>query len=81
MAWQHIGLRVPIMNSFLSVLRPQLLRPTPLTSEDLQNYKSKMEAALVDVENKWLGGSDFVAGNDISIADLLAVAEVEMTRK
>ena len=80
MSWQHIGLRIPIVFYMLGLLRPERLGIRTPTPEELENYKTKMEAALNEVENNWLGRGDFIAGDQISIADLVAVGEIEMTR-
>ncbi|CAG7720509.1 unnamed protein product, partial [Allacma fusca] len=82
LAWQHIGLRVPLTRYILAVIKPEYLfmilaKPT---EEDLANLKKLAEKALDDVEKLWLEGSKFVHGDEISIADLLAVGEIEMIR-
>ena len=81
MSWQHIGLRLPIVFHLLAILKPERLGLSSPTPEAIENYKKKMEAALDEVENKWLGRSHFIAGDQITIADLVAVGEIEMTRK
>lgn len=44
----------------------------------LEGYFKRMETALQTFETKWLGnGREFVAGNSITVADLLAACELE----
>ena len=81
LSWQHIGLRIPVVFYAVGLHRPALLGPVPPTPEVSAYHKKKMEDALDLVENLWLGSSDFIAGNKISIADLMAVGEIEMTRE
>ncbi|CAG7829125.1 unnamed protein product [Allacma fusca] len=82
LAWQHLGLRLPLTRYILAVIRPELLfmLTTKPTEEDLANLKKQAEKALDDVEKLWLEGSKFVHGDEISIADLMAVGEIEMIR-
>jgi len=80
MAWQHTALRVPTSRYFLASLKPEVLGGTPTKAADLANYKSAMEAAMDKVETIWLADSKFIHGDQISIADVLAVGEIEMTR-
>ena len=82
MSWQHIGLRLPVLIHVVGPIRPLELYGTAApSSELLEHFEKKMGNALYDFEKMWLGRYDFVAGNEISIADLLAVGEIEMTRK
>jgi len=81
MAWQHTALRMPCSKYILSLLKPEIFGGTPPAAIDFANYKQLMEKALDQVENMWLEGSDFIHGDQISIADLLCVGEIEMTSK
>lgn len=81
MAWHHIGLRLPITKYMLALLKPERLGQATLPTEaDIAVFKTHMEQALDQIENVWLANTKFIAGNEISIADLMAIGEIEMTR-
>ncbi|XP_045448063.1 glutathione S-transferase theta-1 [Melitaea cinxia] len=79
--WQHIGLRLHCAMYFrLKYIDPILFgrNPDPKT---LEEYFKRMETALETFETKWLGdGKEFVAGNSITVADLLAACELEQPK-
>jgi len=80
MAWQHFGLRLPITRYIIALLKPEKLglvtKPGP---DDIANYKKLMEVALDNMEKIWLAETKFIHGDQMSIADLLAIGEIEMT--
>lgn len=81
MSWQHLGLRSPLTRGLLANLKPEVLSATPPNESQLVEFKKNMEDALNLLENLWLDGdAKYVAGEEISIADLLAVGELEMLR-
>lgn len=50
--------------------------------EQINSYEQRMVAALKLLDTKWLGrGADFIAGNKITIADLIAACELEQPSK
>ncbi len=81
MAWQHLGLRSPTSRYIVGSLKPEILGGTPPGPADYAHYKTQMEAAMDQMETVWLETNKFINGDEISIADLLAIGEIEMTRK
>ena len=79
MAWQHTALRIPICRYIVALLKPDVLGGTPPGPADIAHYKKEMETALDKMESIWLEGSKFIHGDQISIGDLLAIGEIEMT--
>jgi len=49
----------------------------PVNEEQLQFFINGLENALDQIEEIWLKNKNYVAGDKISIADLLAVTELE----
>ncbi|XP_063383720.1 glutathione S-transferase theta-1-like [Cydia fagiglandana] len=79
--WQHAGLRLHCAMFFrVKALDPIITGKTP-DLKTLQGYERRMESALDTFNDLWLGqGKPFVAGDRISVADLLAACEVEQPR-
>lgn len=50
--------------------------------KSIQGYERRMVSALDNFETKWLNnGTEFVAGNTITVADLFAACELEQPSK
>lgn len=64
MVFQH-GLMIPKMNN------------APVDEVKLARFKKSLDQCLDEMTNIWLKDTLFIAGNEISIADLLAVTELE----
>ena len=47
----------------------------------MEAWKLKMETALDELENVWLKDRPYVTGDKITIADLIALCEVDEPRK
>nr|UYI58579.1 glutathione S-transferase 8 [Grapholita molesta] len=79
--WQHAGLRLHCAMFFrVKALDPIITGKAP-EPKTLQGYERRMESALNTFEDLWLGrGHRYVAGDSISVADLLAACEVEQPR-
>ncbi|KPJ19929.1 Glutathione S-transferase theta-1 [Papilio machaon] len=79
--WQHVGLRLHCAMYFrVKYLDPILLGRTP-SEEQIKGYEERMVSALELLETKWLGrGTDFIVGNNITVADLWAACELEQPR-
>lgn len=77
MAWQHLNLR--LFGSM--VFRIQLIDPRmtnePINMKKLAEYKAHLETTLDKIENIFLRDAPFLAGDDISIADLLGICEIQ----
>ncbi|VVC90813.1 unnamed protein product [Leptidea sinapis] len=80
MAWQHIGLRLHTSMFFRVKNLEPLMTGQPTDPKRLQRYERNMISALEEFDTKWLGHSDFVAGDRITVADLLAACELEQPR-
>ncbi|XP_014360250.2 glutathione S-transferase theta-1 [Papilio machaon] len=79
--WQHVGLRLHCAMYFrVKYLDPILLGRTP-SEEQIKGYEERMVSALQLLETKWLGrGTDFIVGNNVTVADLWAACELEQPR-
>jgi glutathione S-transferase len=51
----------------------------PVDEKKVERFQNEMEKCLSDIENIWLdcGRKNFITGDNISIADLLACCELE----
>jgi len=76
MAWQHLNIR-----SFGSqYFRHKLFataRGEPVDEKKLSVYAKGLETALRQMDTVWLKDRPFIATEDLTIADLLAVCELE----
>lgn len=74
-------MRSPCTRYILINLNPTRLTAVPPTPEVIVEHKKSADSALDLFEKIWLEETDFIHGNEISIADLLAVGELEMLSK
>lgn len=76
MAWQHLNLR--LFGSM--VFRTQLIDPRmtnkPINKEKLAEHQVHLDRCLNQIESIFLPNSSFLAGDEISIADLLGICEL-----
>ncbi|KAE8573771.1 hypothetical protein A483_HHAL012259 [Halyomorpha halys] len=79
--WQHLGLRLPCGFYFrLQWLEPKITGKPPKES-DLKRFKALMLSSCDTMENIWLNNNKkFLFGDHLTIADLLAVMELEQTK-
>ncbi|CAH1407202.1 unnamed protein product [Nezara viridula] len=79
--WQHIGLRLPCAFYFkLKWLEPRLTGEKPLESE-IERFQPLMLDSCDLMETFWLNhNKKFLFGNHLTIADLLAVMELEQPK-
>lgn len=54
-----------------------ILTGQPAKESHLSLWKSRMEIALDDVENIWLKSNQYLAGDKISVADLVGLCEID----
>lgn len=83
LAWQHLNTRIHCSAYFwLKWVLPKL-KGKVISESRLAQAKIEMEATLDVIENVWLKPKEqkFIAGDKISIADLLAACELEQTSK
>jgi len=76
MAWQHLNLR-----AFGSMyFRTKIINPMmgkPVNEQSLQKFGEQLHDVLEMIENIWLKENPFIAGKELTIADLLATTEME----
>ncbi|XP_013194289.1 glutathione S-transferase theta-1 [Amyelois transitella] len=79
--WHHIGLRLHCAMFFRVVYMDPILFNRKNTPDKVATYEGRMETSLEDFDTKWLGrGHDYVAGDSITVADLVAACELEQPR-
>ncbi|KAL1132834.1 hypothetical protein AAG570_010786 [Ranatra chinensis] len=78
--WQHIETRAQCSLYFRAKFLDPLLTGKAAKSLRVSNYKRRMEKVCDQIESVWLKGKLFIAGDQISIADLLAATELEQLR-
>lgn len=61
-------------------LRPKLFG-TEVNMKKVADFQTRMETVLEQFETVWLKDKPFIAGNDISIADIIAACELEQPGK
>jgi len=77
MAWQHLNLR----NFGVLIFRNRILNPLatsqPPNEDEAKKYAQLLEDVLKVFEEVWLKDRPFVAGDELTVADLFAAAEME----
>ncbi|NXX77479.1 GSTT1 transferase, partial [Urocolius indicus] len=76
LSWQHTNVRAKGSKFFLTkVLLPLILGQT-LPPEKLEGVTEELNIVLKQFEEKFLQDKPFIIGNEISLADLVAVVEL-----
>lgn len=78
--WQHSNTRTTCSNYFiLKYLKPRVAGKAPDDDRIIASAQKQMEHTLDDIERYWLKDSTqpFIAGEELSFADLLAACELE----
>ncbi|KAI8437057.1 hypothetical protein MSG28_010426 [Choristoneura fumiferana] len=79
--WQHAGLRLHCAMFFRVKVLDPLVTGRPVDNKQVEGYLRRMENALDSFDSLWLGqGHQFITGDNICVADLLAACEVEQPR-
>ncbi|KAJ0176459.1 hypothetical protein K1T71_007638 [Dendrolimus kikuchii] len=79
--YQHAGLRLHCAMYFRVIYMNPILTGSPTDPKSAVGYKKRMISSLEDFNTKWLGrGTDFIVGNKITVADLIAACELEQPR-
>nr|XP_026486575.1 glutathione S-transferase theta-1-like [Vanessa tameamea] len=79
--WQHIELRLHCAMYFRTKYMNPILFGTKYDAKTLEGYTHRMESALEKFETHWLNnGTEYIAGDSITVADLLAACEIEQPR-
>ncbi|ODN03560.1 Glutathione S-transferase theta-1 [Orchesella cincta] len=77
MAWQHTTLRAHGSMFFQTkIIRPKMTGQ-PINEKLAEYHGNQLKTILEQLENIWLKDEQFIAGKDLTIADLLAVTELE----
>lgn len=58
-----------------------MMRQRPARIETVREYERDVVKSLDEIENVWLKNQPFIAGHEISVADIFAACEIEQTRK
>jgi len=74
--WQHTGLRKAGVDYFVSLVFTPMGSGKPADKTKVAENLEKVEKALDVLEKTFLGDKKYLAGNDISIADLCAITEI-----
>jgi glutathione S-transferase len=77
MAWQHLNLRTFGSMVFQHGLMIPKMNNVPVDEVKLARFKKGLDLCLDEMTTIWLKDTPFIAGNEITIADLLAVTELE----
>lgn len=73
--WHHFGIRKPMASYFVTNwLKPIL--GNQADPKEVEESKDNVQNALNDLEKIWLSQTPYLAGQDVSIADLLCVNEI-----
>jgi glutathione S-transferase len=78
--WQHIGLRIHVSRYFASILMPHLVGLKEYDEDFTKKMEKSMLRSLDDFSSVFLQRGPFIAGDKISIADLIATGELEQPR-
>lgn len=78
--WQHLDTRLNCAMYFqYKYLIPLMKGETPNEAR-VSEFKKRMKMTLELIENVWLKDTPYLTGNEITIADLLGVCEIEQPR-
>lgn len=76
--WQHSNTRATCMHYFiLKYLKPRVAGKSPDDDRIIASAEKQMEESLNMIEDLWLEPNSFIAGKNISFADILAACELE----
>lgn len=77
--WQHLNTRILCMTFFRKKFLEPMLSNTPADEVKVAQHFEDMLKCLNQMESIWLDGGkkQFVAGDEISVADLFALCELE----
>ncbi|TRZ20975.1 hypothetical protein HGM15179_006156 [Zosterops borbonicus] len=76
LSWQHSNIRMKGSKLFLCKAILPLITGQPLPPEKLEFATEELNTALKQFEEKFLQDKPFIAGSEISLADLVAVVEL-----
>uniref|UniRef100_A0A8C0A0Y9 glutathione transferase n=1 Tax=Anas zonorhyncha TaxID=75864 RepID=A0A8C0A0Y9_9AVES len=76
LSWQHVNIRGKGSKLFLTKVLLPLLTGQPLSPEKLEGVTEELNVVLKQFEEKFLQDKPFIVGNEISLADLVALVEL-----
>uniref|UniRef100_A0ABM5F258 glutathione transferase n=1 Tax=Pogona vitticeps TaxID=103695 RepID=A0ABM5F258_9SAUR len=76
LSWQHMDTRMAGSKVYLAQVLAPLFLGHPLPPEKLEEHTRKLDGVLKLFEEKFLQDRPFIAGRDISLADLVAIVEL-----
>jgi glutathione S-transferase len=77
MAWQHTTLRSFGAMYFRTKVILPLMTGEPVNEAQAEFFRTNLITVLEQIDTIWLKDRPFMAGDEVSIADLLAVTELE----
>ncbi|XP_013102569.1 glutathione S-transferase theta-3 [Stomoxys calcitrans] len=80
LCWQHNGIRTSCSLYFRFLWVQAKVFGAPASDAKVAKYRKFMEADLQLMENQWLQSSQFLAGNNLSAADVFGACEIEQIR-
>lgn len=79
--WHHLGLRAPFNAYFRDCWLMPRLTKQPANEKALETLRGQVNKSLDTLENVWLSQGDFLIGDDVTVADLWAICEIEQLSK
>ncbi|NXS13066.1 GSTT1 transferase, partial [Neodrepanis coruscans] len=76
LAWQHTNIRAKASKVFLSKVLLPLITGQPLSAEKHEAVTEDLNVILKQFEEKFLQDKPFIAGSEISLADIVALVEL-----
>ncbi|NXG51060.1 GSTT1 transferase, partial [Psilopogon haemacephalus] len=76
LSWQHTTIRAKGSEMFLHKVLMPIITGKPIPAEKLQSLTGELNVVLNQFEEKFLQDKPFIAGTEISLADLLALEEI-----
>ncbi|XP_006019954.1 glutathione S-transferase theta-2B [Alligator sinensis] len=76
LSWQHTAIRAAGCKVYLSKVLLPLITGKPFCPEKVERAIEELNVALKQFEEKFLEDKPFIAGSEISLADLVAVVEI-----
>lgn len=77
--WQQFGIRKPCVDVFLETLRSKLtvgaFTQKPMDEDKVKTAKADLDKAVSNIVDHYLRDQMFIAGDKVSVADILAVCE------
>ncbi|KAB7505696.1 Glutathione S-transferase theta-4, partial [Armadillidium nasatum] len=77
MEWQHVNTRLAFVRYFQYKFLIPLTTQTPPDEKKIAKFQGLMEEVLDKLEGIWLKDTEFIAGDALSLADLLAICELQ----